>query len=138
MKQYSCLSNFHIAPFEYGGVTFASVEHCFQYHKTTDGEWREKIRKASNPSAAKKLGRQCPMRNNWDGIRVHLMERFVLAKFQQHDNLATTLVATGNRPIEEDAWWDRFWGTGKKGDGENHMGKILMQVRKLLVDNEAG
>jgi ribA/ribD-fused uncharacterized protein len=138
MKEFDFMSNFYVAPFEYDGKTFATVEHCFQYYKTTDKVWRKKIRAACDPATAKKFGRQCPMRKNWDGMKIHLMGRFVLAKFRQHDDLAEALIATGDRPIEEDAWWDAFWGTGKKGNGDNYMGKILMQVRKTLIDNEAG
>ena len=41
---------------------------------------------------------------------------------------------TGNLVLEEgNGWHDTFWGVDlKTGEGENHLGRILMQVREEL------
>ena len=39
-------------------------------------------------------------------------------------------MATGDGQIEEgNNWGDRFWGT-VDGEGLNHLGKIIMRIRK--------
>jgi len=64
-------SNF--APFgvEMDGVWWRTVEHYFQAMKFDDGEYRERIRKASTPKDAKALGRtrDIPIRSDWDVAR---------------------------------------------------------------------
>jgi ribA/ribD-fused uncharacterized protein len=136
MREYGWMSNFHIAPFTFDGVSYATVEHAFQSYKTKDEGWRKRIRRADTPREAKRLGRKCPMRKNWDQMKIGLMQRFGQAKFEQHEDLADKLVATGTRRLEEDAHWDSYWGTGVtggSGNGRNYMGYILMHVRSCLV-----
>lgn len=62
------------------------------------------------------------------------MESIVRAKFSQHPDLAEKLVSTGDMHLEEGNWWgDVFWGVDKKtGEGENHLGIILMRLRDEL------
>ena len=45
------------------------------------------------------------------------------------------LVATGDAiVIEGNTWRDTYWGVDlKTGEGENHLGKILMRVRSELA-----
>ena len=46
---------------------------------------------------------------------------------------------TGNSTLIEGNWWnDRFWGVDSKtGIGENHLGKLLMELRAELVRRAA-
>ena len=39
--------------------------------------------------------------------------------------------------IEEGNWWkDKFWGVDiKTRQGENHLGKLIMKIRKSLQEN---
>ena len=64
------------------------------------------------------------------------MYEIVKAKFTQNEALTQKLLQTGDMPIEEgNAWNDTFWGVDiRTGEGENHLGEILMQVRKELAD----
>ena len=59
------------------------------------------------------------------------MEEIVRAKFGQNPVLADKLLATGDTLlIEGNTWGDKFWGVDTRvGQGENHLGKILMKVR---------
>jgi hypothetical protein len=75
------------------------------------------------------------MREDWDLVKVKVMEAIVRAKFEDPE-LATRLLATGDAELEEgNSWGDRFWGT-VNGKGHNHLGKILMMVRAEI--KEAG
>ena len=62
------------------------------------------------------------------------MEGIVRAKFTQNAGLAEQLIATGDRElVEGNNWHDTFWGAdGKTGEGENHLGRILMKIRGEL------
>lgn len=117
----SFLSNF----FMYHGW---SVEHHYQAAKTDHAGWAAKILAAKTPNQAKKLGRRAPMRETWDDEKLAVMRVLLRLKFKDPD-LAARLVATGDAHLEEGNWWgDIYWGVCK-GVGENHLGRLLMQVR---------
>jgi predicted NAD-dependent protein-ADP-ribosyltransferase YbiA (DUF1768 family) len=53
-------------------------------------------------------------------------------KFAQNPELYNQLKDTGTEEIVEGNWWyDKYWGVCN-GEGENHLGKLLMWIR----DNE--
>ena len=129
---YGWLSNFAPSPIRVGDFVYPTVEHAFQVAKTQIILWRQRIREAATPKEAKRLGRQCPLRSDWDRDKIQTMFKLVWAKFAQNPDLAHRLDATGDRYIEEDSPWDSFWGTGYGGKGQNHMGTILMDIRHEL------
>ena len=75
-----------------------------------------------------------PLRPDWEKVKNGIMEEIVCAKFTQHTDLAEKLLATGDRVlVEGNHWGDTFWGVDTRtGQGENHLGKILMKVREEL------
>lgn len=72
------------------------------------------------------------IRPDWDNVRLVVMKRCLLAKFRQNITLAKLLLDTGDALIVEDSPRDSFWGIGKNGDGANHLGRLLMEVRDEL------
>ncbi|MFA5759150.1 MAG: NADAR family protein [Clostridia bacterium] len=133
--EFRWLSNFHECHIIVDGIEFTSVEHAYQAFKTKDSAWFERVRLAKNPGFAKRMGRQCPMREDWDQIKEDVMKKCVYAKFSQNETLKQQLLNTGDCIIEEgNTWGDRFWGV-VSGIGENRLGHILMQVRKELNKN---
>ena len=65
-----------------------------------------------------------------------LMRDILFAKFTQNEDLKAILVATGKRELKEHTPRDKFWGDGgKKGNGKNMLGKLLMAVREDLADS---
>jgi len=53
-------------------------------------------------------------------------------KFYNDPRLKELLRATGDAELVEGNWWgDTFFGVCK-GTGENHLGKMLMQVREQI------
>lgn len=72
---------------------------------------------------------------SWDTAKLELMYTAVARKFFPGSDIAAALKATGSRElVEGNDWGDRFWGVDPVGsqNGENHLGKILMQVRSEL------
>lgn len=123
--EFAFLSNF----FPVKGTT---VEHRFQAAKTRDRNWQQRIMAAPTPGQAKRLGRQCPMREDWDSIRINVMRDLLRWKFTRGTELASQLLATGDQLlVEGNNWHDQFWGVCA-GDGENWLGRLLMQVRDEL------
>lgn len=84
------------------------------------------------PEKAKKLGRSVMMRPDWEEVKKVIMYQVVHAKFFNNGYLATKLLETGTATlIEGNDWGDKYWGM-VDGEGENHLGEILMQVRNEL------
>jgi len=65
------------------------------------------------------------------------MRAVIWAKFSQNPELAKKLVATGDRYLEETNWWgDKIWGV-YRGEGQNLLGKIIMDARARLAEKRA-
>ena len=127
------LSNFYIADVEFEGVVYKSSEHAFQAAKTLDPKEREMVANAKTPAQSKKAGKKVALREDWDDIKVEIMFKIVMNKFQRHPALAKKLVDTFPADLIEGNWWhDTFWGVCN-GVGQNQLGITLMLVRKLLM-----
>jgi len=131
--QYEFLSNFYDQAFEYDGYVFKTAEHAYQAQKTIDDVDFEKIKNADTPGQAKRLGKKLYNRWDWDDIKLDIMYRIVFAKFSSSPELQKKLIATyPSQLVEANTWNDTFWGVCN-GKGENHLGKILMNVRQILM-----
>lgn len=125
---YAFLSNFYRAKVQLGQLYFPSVENAYHAAKTINVKERAQFIYCS-AKRAKQLGRKITLRNDWANIKLQIMENLVLQKFTHHLVLKNKLLNTGNVELIEGNWWnDTFWGVCK-GQGENHLGKILMKVR---------
>ena len=134
-EQYRFLSNFYEARVEYSGLVFGNNEAAFQAQKCLKEE--EKIQFTEfGPGKSKSEGRRVQLRPDWEQIKVGIMEEIVRAKFTQHPELAGKLLATCDKVlVEGNHWGDTYWGMDTRtGQGENHLGKILMKVRQELKD----
>lgn len=124
--EFFFLSNFY--PLKSG----KTLEHIFQWCKTFDEGAADLILNASSPGKARRLGREAPLRKNWEDVKLQVMEALVCFKFLMDSELKTKLLETGDAYLEEgNNHGDRFWGT-VNGKGKNHLGKILMKVRRQL------
>jgi N-glycosidase YbiA len=143
-NEYRWLSNFHMIPIEYEGITYPSTEHAYQAAKTLDQADRRAIAALKYPGAAKKAGYKVKLREDWESIKLRVMEEVIAVKFQDR-HLRQKLLDTGNKElVESNNWGDKYWGSCN-GVGENHLGKILMKIRsnikelnKIFYDNEMG
>lgn len=130
------LSNFWAAPIfcAEDGILYPTVEHWYQAHKTEDRHERLNIAAATTPGRAKRLGRKVQLRLDWNEIKLDVMRTALCEKFKT-PHLRKALLATGNATlIEGNTWNDTFWGVCR-GSGENHLGQLLMELRKELQDD---
>lgn len=128
---YRFLSNFYSSLISVDGVLYPTVEHAFHAAKTNDKELKEKIRQAQTPGKAKRLGHQVELREDWDDVRISIMEDLLRKKFSIQGLKEKLLATKGRELVEGNTWNDTFWGVCN-GIGENHLGKLLMKIRDEL------
>lgn len=131
-NEYRWLSNFHRCHIKYLGLSFNNVEEAYQAAKCTDSvEQKEFV--GIGPLEAKHKGNRCrSFRPDWDSVRVSVMRELLRCKFYYNDDLCDLLLATGDADlVEGNHWGDQFWGVCK-GEGQNMLGKLLMEVREQL------
>ena len=133
---YRFLSNFFAVEIEYLGLWFGSSEAAYQAAKSTNFKTRQAFT-VLPANAAKKLGRTIEIREDWEDIKLDVMKGILTNKFENTSNgLGAQLLMTCLRELIEGKWWgDRFWGVCK-GEGENHLGRLLMERRQELRDEQ--
>lgn len=136
--EYRFLSNFWFfeKPLLYDGMYFKTNEHFYVACKTLDKSIRQSIANSSKADEVKKLGRALDIREDWDDIKLKVMLYGLRYKFSDNNpNLKKLLLDTGDKHIQEGNYWnDKFWGECLKTDeGENNLGKMLMQVRGEII-----
>lgn len=115
---------------------FSTAEHAYQFYKTENLVWQDRIRDAATPAQAKKYGRQAPIRDHWDAVKEIVMLSCLRAKFTQNKRLREKLLETGERIlIEGNGWGDRYWGVCN-GRGKNRLGVLIMQVRGEIASGD--
>lgn len=126
------LSNFYPSRIRHERITYPTVEHAFQATKSLERMDRLKIANSRSPGKAKALGQKVRLRKDWESIKVAVMRQLVEKKFTVHQDLRNRLLATEDAElIEGNTWNDCFWGVCN-GRGKNHLGQILMEVRRSL------
>jgi ribA/ribD-fused uncharacterized protein len=131
-KEYRFLSNFHLVPITYNGISFPSTENAYQFAKCATQK-PNLIRAFSRftPSEARKLGRQITIREDWEDAKYHIMYALNDQKFHIPE-LKQMLLDTGDMYLEEtNTWGDTYWGVCE-GIGENNLGRILMHIRNEI------
>ena len=132
--EYDFLSNFYENRdqiIRYEGLSYKSVEAAFQAQKTLDKKMRKVFTELS-PSSAKYLGRHIQLRKDWEQVKDSIMLQLVTYKFTHCEELRDKLLETEDAELIEGNWWnDRYWGVCN-GEGQNKLGKILMDVRNSI------
>ena len=134
--EHRFLSNFYPSPVEFEGIRFPTVEHAYQFAKTLNEEWRERIRQAPTPGKAKRLGHKAPSRENWKEIKVGVMGELLKQKFAEAELKRRLIETAGQEIVEGNYWHDNFWGVcfcGLCCDGQNTLGRLLMEIRHELM-----
>lgn len=132
-NEHRWLSNFWPANITVSWGAYPSVEHAYVAAKCANVRDRVGIEKLT-AGQVKRYGRNIRVREDWNNVRLSMMHEAVLAKFTQNVELRQKLLATGEvQLIEGNTWGDTFWGV-YYGHGHNHLGEILMTVRRNLRD----
>ncbi|KAF9445330.1 hypothetical protein P691DRAFT_675836 [Macrolepiota fuliginosa MF-IS2] len=126
----------------YGGKVYPTAMHLheamkFMEHKP---EFAERIRRSPRegvyPLAAEW---KAWVRSDWGMVFLDKMEEVLWHKFNQHEDLRTMLLKTGESELVYADPQDPYWGSGTRygqgGEyhGANYLGKLLVKVRERLV-----
>jgi ribA/ribD-fused uncharacterized protein len=136
--EYRWLSNFYPCLITYNGNLFTSVEHAYCSMKSEDDGWLETCMNVDvTPGKLKRLSRDITLRSDWDSIKESVMKECLNLKFSQ-EPLKGKLIDTNPMIIEEgNNWGDVYWGVSlETGEGQNKLGRILMQIRTKLIINK--
>ena len=135
--KYGEFSNFYPCPIVIDNKEFSTAEHYFQAMKFHHNPaYFEKIRTCQSPSIAFKLGRTREIRicNNWKQIKDDIMLKVLMAKFTQNERLKNLQINTKNALLVEHTERDKYWADGGNNSGKNMLGKLLMQVRRDIIE----
>lgn len=124
------LSNMYYVSIEYAGIVYPSTENFYQAMKYSDNNVRNHISKLK-PHEAKAYSREYSITSKvFEDKKLDIMLYAQRQKFKQ-EPFKSKLLNTGNVLLEEGNWWgDKFWGVDiKTRQGENNLGKLIMQVR---------
>jgi len=119
------------------GIAVPTSEHAYQSARFADDFARRAVARARDGKEAKSFAHELieqgmPQLENWETVKVDIMESIVREKFRCNLILAEELAATGQLGLfEGNTWGDNFWGVSPVGsrNGYNHLGRILMTIR---------
>ncbi len=124
------LSNFWPCEVEFEGMIFRSVEAGYVASKTLDLEIRKQVQQLDTSGKCKAFGKTIILRPDWKDVKLKVMEHLLRQKFKKGSELGDKLVETFPKIlIEGNTWNDTFWGICNN-EGKNHLGKLLMKIRK--------
>lgn len=135
-SEFNALDSFSAHAIDIWGRTFATAEHAYQWKKFSENNpvLAEKILVAPSPYAVKKISNM--HKENVDpkftAAKLEVMKDIYVVKLNQHQDVREALIKTGNKIIIENSPTDSFWGIGPDGNGQNHLGKIWMELRDAL------
>jgi ribA/ribD-fused uncharacterized protein len=144
-EEFSFLSNFTyfdkpmVLHREVYTFVFKTNEHFYQACKFQDFDMIAEV--GNHPSKGLKKfinSKKSEWRKDWDDIKLNIMRVGLKYKFSDHNpKLKQMLLDTGDIELVEYNYWnDKFWGVCKKTEeGENHLGKLLMEIRDNLRNN---
>lgn len=110
------------------GINYPSAEHAYVAAKTVDLELRRTIANLPTAGDAKRFGRDIHLRSDWEQVKGAEMLSILRIKFTD-PVLREKMINIGHAHlIEGNTWGDTYWGVCN-GQGQNMLGKLLMQVR---------
>ena len=119
--------------------TFPTMEHYYQAMKffNHDDPWYVEVRDAATPAKAREMGssKEHTTHSNFMSNRISYMKRAIDTKFENKE-LAALLLSTGEKRLIEGSNVNSYWGEGPDKNGENNLGKLLMEKREELRANE--
>lgn len=147
---YAFLSNFYPSPLSVSFSAFdgdrfllPTAEHMFQSAKiefsTLSSQekfnWLRELANTSDPKNAKYLGKSISIDvQAWNNASYRMMEQVLTYKFTIYSELRELLLQTGDATlIEGNTWGDKLWGQ-VNGEGQNLLGKILMNIRDSVKE----
>ena len=128
------LSNLYKCKLNSQGALWHSVEHLYQYQRAIfldQGELSDQIISATNAHQVLQIAKNLPYLPLWDKHKLSFMDTLLELKYEQCEEFRVKLHQSGSSKLELKVP-DMFWGTGNRGNGENHFGKLLQNLRSKI------
>tara|TARA_X000000950_G_scaffold289424_1_gene413256 strand:- start:14471 stop:15391 length:921 start_codon:yes stop_codon:yes gene_type:complete len=148
-EPYSGLSLYYYCQFIEDNVTYSSVLHYILANKAmimTDLTLYNHILKLRNTIDLLELERSLKLdttaQQKWHDTKYQIVKQANLLKFTQNSNLKALLLSTENNILVNTSPSDSTWGiaisttqakNGEKWNGQNLLGKILVDIRKIIA-----
>lgn len=124
---YSWLSNFFRTLVFSSSRIFYTAEHAYQAKKfPTNSNLFLEIAESSDPLFAKQRAEKETVEIS-NERRLELMREVAACKFRQNARLAELLKGSTGALVEQTT--SAFWGAGADNKGQNHLGRILEEMR---------
>jgi len=125
-------------PFILDGKEWPTAEHYYQAMLFDNDALQDKIRSQPHAKAAiaSTKWRFFQKKKDWKKLRQVLMTRAIYTKCKTHPAVAKCLLETGNKKLVENSAYDYFWGCGRDRRAENTYGKVMMNVREKLKQEQ--
>lgn len=127
------------------GEVWPTIEHYYQAMQYEDPARQQRIRTATSPHQAERLGEPKFIgrffhkpRKDWSISRSVYMTRAIYTKCKTYPDVAQRLLDTGDEKLLETSQYDYYWGCGRDMRGDNTYGQVLMNVRAKLREELAG
>ena len=120
-------------------MPFPALENAYQAAEYAGEDWTEVFGQFAQmiPVKAKRKGGKLSLREDWDKIKLEVMEELLRIKFSDPYLRYLLMVTDGRELVEGNHWHNNFWGrcSCEKCDnkGLNHLGKLLMKLRTDII-----
>lgn len=133
-SEYYFLSNFAAFTVEWNGQLWMTSEHAYQAAKFVEQDIQQQILHARSAHDSKQIAKahKDHARNDWNDVKRSIMKDICRHKLNQHPYILRKLKESGDATLIETSHEDAYWGWGPNKDGENHLGKIWMELREEL------
>lgn len=125
---------------EIDGVVFPTIEHVYQCQRYTDKKIIEEIRSAHSPVKAWEISSkykhlQIPEFKS-EEYKLKVMKKLMRLKAQQHEEIRKALADSSDLQIVKHITTyppgDGFWDDGEDGKGLNYTGRMWMEIREEI------
>lgn len=131
-------------PIVVNGIKIRSIEALYQACRFPHlPDVQEKIILQTSPMTAKMVGKPfiSESRSDWLEVRILIMKWCLRVKLSQNwERFSSLLLETQDMPIVELSNKDDFWGAKPLDEhihaGVNALGRLLMELRALIVEND--
>ena len=134
--EYYFLDNFSSFKVRVFNRVFDTAEHAYQWRKFDPADPISlMIINAPSAHEAARLGRhyKSERKANWHADRWMEMMVITREKLFQHEIIQHKLLEKRWAVLVENSSTDSYWGGGADGKGQNHMGRLWMMHRDILV-----
>lgn len=133
-NEFYVFSNFSSFKIKWKENLWMTSEHVYQAEKFDDTNIKKQIMDAISAHDAMKIAQNNKesYKKNWNETKLEVMKEILRAKVDQHPYVKKKLIESKNKELIENSWRDSYWGWGPNRDGENHLGKLWMEIRSEL------